>query len=74
MSKLFVSYTSNAMHSNAGLWVEAALLLFTFFIIVPSIAAVIGYAVDNDLQTNGTLLDEEWAAEVGSHSGPDLVS
>ena len=33
-----------AMHSEAGLWVEAGLLIFTFFVVVPSIAAVIGYA------------------------------
>jgi membrane protease YdiL (CAAX protease family) len=32
------------MHLNNGLWVEAALLIFTFFVIVPSIAAAIGYA------------------------------
>lgn len=33
-----------AMHSEAGLWVEAGLLIFTFFVVVPSVAAVIGYA------------------------------
>jgi len=32
------------MHSTIGLWVEAALLIFTFFVVVPSIAAAIGYA------------------------------
>ena len=32
------------MHSEAGLWVEAGLLLLTFFVLVPSIAAAIGYA------------------------------
>ena len=32
------------MHSNNGLWVEAAFFIFTFFVIVPSIAAAIGYA------------------------------
>jgi hypothetical protein len=32
------------MHSKAGLWPEAALFLFTFFVVVPSIAAAIGYA------------------------------
>ncbi len=30
--------------SSNGLWVEAAFLVFTFFVIVPSIAAAIGYA------------------------------
>lgn len=32
------------MHSNTGLWVEAAFLIFNFFVLVPSIAATIGYA------------------------------
>jgi hypothetical protein len=32
------------MDSRAGLWIEVGLLLFTFFIMVPSIAAAIGYA------------------------------
>jgi len=32
------------MHSDAGPWVEVAVLIFTFFVIVPSIAAAIGYA------------------------------
>src|SRR5260370_35140364 len=32
------------MHSETGLWVEAGLLLLTFFVVVPSIAAAIGYA------------------------------
>jgi len=32
------------MYSKTGIWIEAGSLLFTFFIIVPSIAAAIGYA------------------------------
>jgi hypothetical protein len=32
------------MYSKTAIWLEAALLLFTFFVIVPSIAAAIGYA------------------------------
>ena len=32
------------MHSETGVWVEAGFLIFTFFVAVPSIAAVIGYA------------------------------
>jgi hypothetical protein len=32
------------MHSEMSLWVEAGLLPFTFLVIVPSIAGVIGYA------------------------------
>jgi hypothetical protein len=32
------------MGSKAGLWIEAGLLLFTFFVVVPSIAASIAYA------------------------------
>jgi hypothetical protein len=32
------------MHSDTGLWVEAGLVIFTFFVVVPSIAAAIGYA------------------------------
>jgi hypothetical protein len=39
-----VGYSSSAMHSETGLWVEAGLLLLTFFVVVPSIAAAIGYA------------------------------
>ena len=39
-----VGYASSAMHSDTGLWLGAALFTFTFFVIVPSIAAVIGYA------------------------------
>jgi len=33
-----------AMQSGIGLWVEAALLLLTFLVVVPAIAAAIGYA------------------------------
>jgi hypothetical protein len=40
----FVMVMLRAMHSEAGLWFEAGLLIFTFFVVVPSIAAVIGYA------------------------------
>jgi uncharacterized membrane protein len=32
------------MDSRAGLWVEARLFLFAFFVVVPSIAALIAYA------------------------------
>jgi undecaprenyl pyrophosphate phosphatase UppP len=32
------------MHSDLGLWVEVGLLIFTFVVVVPSIAAAIGYA------------------------------
>jgi len=32
------------MHSHIGLWVEAGLLIFTFFVVVLSTAAAIGYA------------------------------
>jgi hypothetical protein len=41
---IFVGYASSTMHSHIGLWVEAGLLIFTFFVVVPSIAAAIGYA------------------------------
>ena len=39
-----VGYSASAMHSETGLWVEAGLLLLTFFVVVPLIAAAIGYA------------------------------
>jgi hypothetical protein len=39
-AKICVGYASSAMHSNNGLWVEPAFLIFTFFVIVPSIAAL----------------------------------
>jgi|HubBroStandDraft_6_1064221.scaffolds.fasta_scaffold89064_2 hypothetical protein len=32
------------MYSKTGLWLEVGFLLFTFFVVVPSIAGVIGYA------------------------------
>lgn len=32
------------MRPDIGLWVEAGLLIFAFFVVVPSIAAAIGYA------------------------------
>jgi small neutral amino acid transporter SnatA (MarC family) len=32
------------MHSDAGAWVEAGLLILIFVVVVPSIAAAIGYA------------------------------
>jgi hypothetical protein len=32
------------VYSKAGLWLEAGLFLLTFFVVVPSIAATIGYA------------------------------
>jgi hypothetical protein len=32
------------MDTRVGLWIEGGLLLFTFFVVVPSIAATIGYA------------------------------
>jgi uncharacterized membrane protein len=32
------------MHSNVGLWIEAGMYLFAFFIIIPLIAGVIGLA------------------------------
>jgi membrane protease YdiL (CAAX protease family) len=40
----FVMVMLRAMHSDAGLWVEAGLLIFAFFVVVPSIAALIGFA------------------------------
>jgi hypothetical protein len=33
-----------AMHSDTGLWLGAGFLIFCFFIVIPSIAAAIGYA------------------------------
>ena len=39
-----VGYASSVMRSDTGLWVEASLLIFTFFVVVPSIATAIGYA------------------------------
>ena len=41
---ILIGYAWTGMHSDTGLWVEAGLLLFTFFVVVPSIAAAIGYA------------------------------
>jgi hypothetical protein len=35
---------ATAMRLGTGLWAEAALLLFAFFVVVPVIAAAIGYA------------------------------
>jgi hypothetical protein len=32
------------MHTSVGAWVKIGLILFTFFVIAPSIAATIGYA------------------------------
>ena len=43
-AQVCLGYASRAMHSDTATWVEAASLLFAFFIIVPSTAAVIGYA------------------------------
>jgi hypothetical protein len=40
------------MDSKAGLWIEAGLLLFTFFVVVPSIAAAIAYAAWKGIPKN----------------------
>ena len=32
------------MYSKTGLWLEAELFVLTFFVVIPSIAAAIGYA------------------------------
>jgi hypothetical protein len=42
--KAVVNYASTDMESKTGLWLEAGLLLLTFFAVVPLIAAAIGYA------------------------------
>ena len=44
MPGMSLDMLSSIMHSDTGLWIEAGLLIFTFFIVVPSIAAAIGYA------------------------------
>jgi len=40
----FLNYASAMFDSKAGLWIEGALLLLGFFVVAPSIAAMIGYA------------------------------
>jgi hypothetical protein len=35
------------MHTSVGAWVETGFILFSFFVIAPSIAATIGYAAWN---------------------------
>ncbi len=37
--KIVVNYASTVMESKTGVWLEAGLLLLTFFVIVPLIAA-----------------------------------
>lgn len=44
MSSVAVNYSSTAMESNARVWVELGFILFTFFVLAPSIATAIGYA------------------------------
>ena len=39
------------MHSETGLWVEAGLLIFTFFVVVPSIAAAFPSGLPNNLDS-----------------------
>jgi hypothetical protein len=51
-AKIYVGYASSVMHSDTGLWIEAALLIFTFFVVAPTIAAAIGYAAWKGKPTN----------------------
>jgi uncharacterized membrane protein len=62
------------MHSNAGLWIEAVAYLFAFFIVVPSIAALIGYAAWKGKPKNFSR-EMYWTAfiSVGVASGVLLV-
>jgi len=40
------------MHSDTSVWVEGGLFILTFFVVVPSIAAAIGYAAWNGKPKN----------------------